>query len=49
MIKTSNQPKAPYSSPKLAVYGAFSQLTASGTQGNKEGTGVGNRGSDRLA
>lgn len=31
MTKMSNQSKAPYSSPKLAVYGAFSQLTASGT------------------
>lgn len=36
MVKTSNQPKASYSSPKLAVYGAFSQLTASGTQGGME-------------
>lgn len=36
MVKTSNQPKASYSSPKLAVYGAFSQLTASGTMTGME-------------
>jgi hypothetical protein len=27
-----NQPKTAYASPKLAVYGAFSQLTAAGSQ-----------------
>lgn len=31
-----NQPKAAYASPKLAVYGAFSQLTAAGSQTGNE-------------
>lgn len=41
--------KGAYSSPKLSVYGGFSQLTASGSMGRNETTGVGNMGLDRMA
>jgi len=29
--------KAPYSAPKLAIYGEFSQLTGAGAKGSPEG------------
>lgn len=36
MSMNVNSPKAAYAQPKLAVYGAFSQLTAAGSQGGQE-------------
>lgn len=36
MSKNDNSAKVAYSQPKLAVYGAFSQLTASGSTGSME-------------
>jgi hypothetical protein len=36
MTTNVNSPKAVYAQPKLAVYGAFSQLTAAGSQGGEE-------------
>lgn len=36
MTKNVNSAKAAYAQPKLAVYGAFSQLTAAGSQGGTE-------------
>lgn len=40
MIKNDNSAKVAYSQPKLAVYGAFSQLTAAGSLGGMEGLGM---------
>jgi len=36
MTMNVNSPKAAYAQPKLAVYGAFSQLTAAGSRGGQE-------------
>lgn len=48
MTKNVNSAKAAYAQPKLAIYGGFTQLTASGSLGTMEGTGVGNNGPDRM-
>lgn len=38
-MKNANGTKAAYDSPKLAVYGAFSQLTAAGSANSGENKG----------
>ena len=49
MTTTGNSGKAVYVQPKLAIYGGFSQLTASGSVGNNETSGNANNGADRKA
>ena len=41
IVNNVNQTKSAYASPKLAVYGAFSQLTASGSQTGTENPSAG--------
>lgn len=38
-MKNANETKAAYASPKLAIYGAFSQLTAGGSVNSGENKG----------
>jgi hypothetical protein len=41
MSKNVTSPKVTYAQPKLAVYGGFAQLTASGSQNSQEGSNMG--------
>lgn len=41
MSKNANATKAAYAQPKLAIYGGFAQLTASGSMNSQEGSNMG--------
>lgn len=41
MAKNVNSTKVAYAQPKLAVYGGFVQLTASGSMNQQEGSNMG--------
>jgi hypothetical protein len=42
MLDDHTATKILYAAPQLQNYGVFSKLTASGSNGGREGTGVGN-------